>query len=288
MSYHVFEPFGWFRSLSQALVARYNRMYKPGDFTDFSLHYDFSAHFKNNYYFSMHASFNPFERKDYYEPRTEGRYLINSKYYHNCFVFGTDQVKRLSLTLHGGFTNAYDYIFDSRTWSIDVSPMFRVSDHLNFSLSMSYYQNKGQPGYVSTDANNGTIYFGKRDRETVANTLTTMFLFNNRMSLRFRLRHYWSRALHDSYYTLEEDGTLTPATYAENHDVSYNIFNIDMVYRWVFAPGSELLVVWKNDTDYEDELCQDNYWGNFRETLRAPQVNSFSIKVLYYLDFLSK
>ena len=288
VSYHIFEPFGPFRTLTNSLYAFYNRMYKPNTFADFSLHYSLDAHFKNNYYFSMHASFNPVERRDYYEPRVEGRFLKNSKYYHNCFVFGTDQVKRLSLFLHGGFTNAYDYVFKSRHWRIDVSPTYRVSDRLSFMLSMSYGEDNDQPGYVSTDENNGDIYIGKRDRQTAENTLTTMFLFTNRMSLRFRLRHYWSRALHDSYYTLQEDGNLTPSAYSEDHDVSYNIFNIDMVYRWVFAPGSELLVVWKNDIDHEGDPMNNDYWRNFSNTLRAPQVNSFSIKLLYYLDFLSK
>jgi hypothetical protein len=93
--------------------------------------------------------------------------------------------------------------------------------------------------------------------------------------------------VHDSYYTLEEDGNLILSDYTGDHDMSYNIFNIDMVYRWVFAPGSELLIVWKNDIDHETDPISGNYWNNFRSTVRAPQVNSFSIKLLYYLDFLS-
>ena len=288
IGYHIYKPFGPFRTLSNSIYAFYNRLYDPGVFTDFSLHYSLDAHFKNNYFFGMHACFNPFDRRDYYEPRTEGRYLKHSKFYHNCFSFGTDQVKRFSLYLHGGFTNAYDYIFKSKVWSINVSPTFRVSDRLNFSLSTSFIKELNQPGYVSTDEESGSIYFGRRDRKTAVNTFTTMFLFNNRMSLRFRLRHYWSKALHDSYYTLEEDGSLSSSDYTGDHDMSYNIFNIDMVYRWVFAPGSELLVVWKNDIDHETDPISGNYWSNFRNTVRAPQVNSFSIKCLYYLDFLSK
>jgi hypothetical protein len=61
-----------------------------------------------------------------------------------------------------------------------------------------------------------------------------------------------------------------------------------MVYTWRFAPGSEMSIVWKNsiyqsDTGGDDVII-DGFLEDLKYTLNSPQVNSFSIKFLYYLD----
>jgi hypothetical protein len=71
------------------------------------------------------------------------------------------------------------------------------------------------------------------------------------------------------------------------HNVNFNAFNIDLVYTWVFAPGSEIKIVWKNSILHQGSEIADDYFKNFEELGDLPQTNSFSIKVLYYLDYLS-
>jgi hypothetical protein len=47
-------------------------------------------------------------------------------------------------------------------------------------------------------------------------------------------------------------------------------------------------VVWKNNISREesiDPMAFLSYWENLQGTLIAPQTNSFSIKVIYYLDY---
>ena len=92
---------------------------------------------------------------------------------------------------------------------------------------------------------------------------------------------------------MNADGTLS-ANYAntgfqpENFSRasrSSNYFNVDMVFSWVFQPGSEITVVWK------DAIAQsnpnDNYFNDFSTTWKSPQNNNISVKVLYYLDYLT-
>ena len=92
---------------------------------------------------------------------------------------------------------------------------------------------------------------------------------------------------YNDFYKLLEDGSLAPYDYNENEDFDYSAFTIDMSYIWQFAPGSELSVVWKNSiyTSREEELSK-GYLDSFRYTLDSPATNSFSIKVLYYIDYL--
>ena len=64
-----------------------------------------------------------------------------------------------------------------------------------------------------------------------------------------------------------------------------------MVYTWQFAPGSFLNLIWKNSVNqYEsgnDVQLDRDYFGNLKETFRAPQTNNLTLKVIYYLDYLT-
>jgi hypothetical protein len=109
---------------------------------------------------------------------------------------------------------------------------------------------------------------------------------NRRMSLDFRLRHYWVTAPYYEYYQLRNDGGLDPATVTQNHDLNYNLLNIDLTYIWNFAPGSQLSIVWKNAVTTVQDIMENNYVNDWKSTINSPASNSFSIRFLYYLDFL--
>ena len=82
-----------------------------------------------------------------------------------------------------------------------------------------------------------------------------------------------------------DDGGLTPGVYTGNPDYNYNAFNIDMVYTWRFAPGSELTLVWKNAIYAGDSTIIYDFRDNLRDMFDAPMINSLSFKLLYYLDY---
>ena len=132
-----------------------------------------------------------------------------------------------------------------------------------------------------------TITLGRRNLQTISNTISGVYKFTNKMSLSVRGRHYWSRANYGGYYNLEKNGNITPYAYQNNHDVSFNAFNIDVVFFWQFAPGSELNVVYKNAVLKRETTVNFDYYDNFKNSLDSPQNNSVSIKVLYYIDYLS-
>jgi hypothetical protein len=92
---------------------------------------------------------------------------------------------------------------------------------------------------------------------------------------------------YDEFYELDHDGILQTTSYAGNHDINYNAFNVDMIYRWNFAPGSEFLINWKCAINSDNDLTQDNYWRNVDALFDYSKINSFSIKLLYYLDYNS-
>ena len=109
------------------------------------------------------------------------------------------------------------------------------------------------------------------------------------MGLTFRARHYHSSVLNKSFYTLQQmTGKLSPnPAFNEPVDQNVNFFNIDMVYTWQFAPGSFLNIVWKNAIYDFDNSVEKNYFKNFGNTISADQNNNISLKVIYFLDYLS-
>lgn len=82
------------------------------------------------------------------------------------------------------------------------------------------------------------IIFGRRNVTTVDHQLSFKYIFGPKMNIIARARDYWGKVVYLEYYTLLEDGNLGPTEYDENSDINFNIFNVDFVYAWEFAPGS--------------------------------------------------
>ena len=122
--------------------------------------------------------------------------------------------------------------------------------------------------------------------------LNASYVLDNRRGITFRLRHYWSRVENGRFYFLDDEGLLDPTNdigLDDNgesmYDISYNAWSIDCVYRWIFAPGSELSVVWKNLLESQGDMLPSTYGDNLEDVLRVPHRNSFSIKAIYFLDY---
>jgi hypothetical protein len=133
------------------------------------------------------------------------------------------------------------------------------------------------------------IIFSRRDLKTVSNVLLLKYSFNNKAGITFRARHYWSQVRPKQLYDLQANGTLksTIHTDLDLQNQNYNIFNIDATYTWEFSPGSFINIVWKNQAETFDDDIRYEYARNLNNTLSADQNNNFSIKVIYFLDYLS-
>ncbi len=286
--YNIYEPFSIFRGITNRIDLIYNRMHSPNAFSEFIIRYKMHSSFKNHYFLDLELGLAPGERNDYYETRTPERFFLNHKFYEAKVSAETDARKPLSLSFQAGFMNSFSSDFDVSSWQAGITPNLRPNNQINLGLGILFTEDNNQIGFVHKDMDTGEIFFGKRDRKTLENIAQASYVLNNRMSLIFRARHYWSLVEYDSYFELLEDGRLGTSSYDTNHDVNFNAFNIDMTFRWNFAPGSEISVNWKNSVYTSDRQLVHFYWDNLRNTLDSPQINSLSIKVLYYFDRLFK
>ena len=134
-----------------------------------------------------------------------------------------------------------------------------------------------------------SFVFALRKRNTVENVLNIKYNFTNKMGLSFRARHYWSKVANKEFFKLRNDGYLNPIAGGINRNVDFNVnyFNIDMVYTWQFALGSFVNIVWKDAISTFNQDTRTKYFKNFGNTINADQQNSISIRVIYFLDYLS-
>ena len=114
--------------------------------------------------------------------------------------------------------------------------------------------------------------------------------FTARMNATIRLRHNWTSIINKSFYKLQVDGNWTDYTFANGRNRNFNVFNIDMFYTWDFKWGSRITFNWKNalgSNVFLNPYSNDNYSKNLVAVFNNPHSNEFSIKIVYYLDYLN-
>ncbi|QHL87537.1 hypothetical protein GU926_08840 [Nibribacter ruber] len=294
--YNIYKPFWKLNNLYNAVGIQHRMLYKPAAFSQIVYFIETNATTKNFLAFGYTLAFLPHNNYDYFEPRSYENGVPNRKWRqpggaeYSGYI-SSDYRKRFALDVNGGIFISGEY--DQKTYWVNVSPRVRVSDHLMLVYRTGYNENLNSFGFVKNlTSGNGQkdIVFGRRTVKTIENSLTGSYIFNARTALNINARHYYSNASYHEYFLLQEDGNMSAYTNMAESPSSanrnFNAFNIDVVYSWRFAPGSEMSIVWKNAI-YDDLVpTHTNYFRNFNNTLHANQLNSFSVKLLYYLDYL--
>jgi hypothetical protein len=284
MGYHIFKPFWKVNNMYNNLTFMYQRMYNPDAFWNFGIYGNHNTTFKKRF---LTCGFNygaePIPTFDYYETRDFSRFYRFPVNYSGGGFISSDYRKPFALDIW-----ASHRIFrenNRNNHNISISPRYRASNRLSFVFEVSRSFRNDDVGYANRVDDD--IIFTRRDVETVGNIFSTVYKFTTKMSLSFRMRHYWSKADYIQYYLLEKDGSLGSTDYSGQHSVSFNAFNIDMVFFWQFAPGSELNVVWKQSVlGVDRDYLPENYIDNVNRGFSSPQSNMLSVKVLYYFDYL--
>jgi len=252
-----------------------------------SLSFVFESHATNIKYLTYGFNFSalPFEGHDYYEPRVSGwMYVSPASFTPNVWI-SSDYRKKLAIDAWSML-----YVVSTRAtcgFEAGIGPRLRVSNRLFFYYMINFNKVFNDVGYVLDSvsaAGEQVILFGRRDRQIVLNQLQGNFMFNSAMSIDLKVRHYWVLAPYYSIYQLQKDGSLGPSTYTGNVNLNFNLFNIDLMFIWNFAPGSQLSFMWKNAIYTSETRVVKNYFDNFRNTILSPASNSLSIRLLYYLD----
>jgi hypothetical protein len=284
LNYDITEPFWHILSWYNNITFWYDMLYKPMDYARFEIDIASTVVFRNQLTINVFTGATPIEKYDHYEPRVEGWKVMEPTAWYLGGNFRTDQKKLFSLFVDAAYWETTKY--EKNTKMFTLAPSLRLNNKLTLGFEFQLSLLTNAIGFASKTTNNDSIFFGRRDIDNYSNTITGNYIFNNKSSISLRARHYQSKVEYKQFYILNRDGTFNEnynGTPAEN--INYNTFNVDLIYTWQFAPGSELSLMWKNDImNYSTQIGND-YFADLNRTWNSPQKNTLSFKLLYYLDY---
>lgn len=284
LRHFLYEPKGIYQNFLTGISIEYGTLYHPQRYVSWKMDWWLEMTLKNNAYFGMEAAGMPFQAMDYFEPRVEGwRFARPSVVQINAW-YQSDWAKEWAYQFSGGAT-LYGRPHQHSAFAFFM-PRYRFSDRYWMSLGLLFKNAHNEVGYVDHEDDERTIFFGERNQQTLESTLESGYSFNSRTVFSLRLRHYWSIARYGRYFLLQENGDIGETDgYNDSADINFNAFTINLVFRWNLAPGSELAVVWKNAIYTDGDDIRTNYFDNLRYVWGSDQINSFSVRALYYLDY---
>ncbi len=284
--------------LSHSYSINYNNsyLYKPFKWNSFDISGRANFLFKNFWDANFQVSSKPFGSVDFFEPRTPGLKLNRFAYVFLGVGGSSDSRKKLYGGWFVGAAEADSKIKNDAYFTSKLNTRYRFNDKFQLNASLDRTVDKGQWGFSYRDSVS-TLVNGYNDPIIAFRTVKTnniivggQYNFTPRMNATIRLRHNWTSIINKTFYKLKSDGDWTNYAFVDGKNRNFNVFNIDMFYTWDFKWGSRLTFNWKNSLGsnvYLDPYSNYNYTKNLVAVFNNPHSNEFSIKIVYYLDYLN-
>ena len=297
--YNWTKPVGWFNQMRINSNFYYSRLVTPIDhlkrkemmYQNAGINFNFNGQTKKLWWVGANINGGP-KRNDFYEARKEGRVFQEKGRINMNVWWESNSAKKLSW--YGSLFAGTGGVFKRKSFDFSLAGKIRFSSKFSVDLSTYVSSTNDGAGFAGRDTTlSGTpsIIFSRRDLRTTENIVNIKYSFTNRMGLTLRARHYWSKVNPDQFYELDVYGKLQAPSlpFTQNVNQNYNYLSVDMVYNWQFAQGSFFSIVWKDIAD------QFQYGGNFEQkyfknlgnTIEGNQFNSLSLRVIYFLDYLT-
>lgn len=299
VGYNWVKPTHWYNQVRMNINGWHSRLVTPLDevkgrdrmFQGAGINYNLNMQLKNLWYVGAYMSAGA-NNNDFYEPRVRGRVFANKGRFSTGGYWNSNSVKKLSWG--GDFNWGEGGVFTRKSFNWSLFGKIRFSSRFSVDHYIGTENVKDQPGWAdilppATPAEKDTVIFSRRNLRSVENIFNVKYSFTNRMGLTLRTRHYWSKVVPVEFFKLDMDGKLVAPDrpYTRNRNQNYNYFSVDMVYTWQFAQGSFLNVVWKDIGENFTRTFERNYFKNAERTVSGPQFNSLSLRLIYFLDYMT-
>jgi len=282
LGYSVYKPGKWYNEFQNWLNILYSRRVTPGDYQSFGVNGGSYVRFKNLWSAEIDVNYDA-QRNDFYEARNGQIYKAPESFGIGLYI---NPNRAKAYNFGGNIRYQEQELFKGKSYNFYFFQNLRLNDKIAFGLDLNFNPNYNFVNWVT--AQGSQAIFSKYDRRTVENSFDAKYTFTNLMGLTVVLRHYWSDRRNKDFYLLKPDGNLTDyqGPVLTGTDRNYNVFNIDLIYTWQFAPGSTLSLSYKDAAETYDMYYTQRYNKNLSGILNSPQNNSLSVKVLYYVDYL--
>ena len=282
VSYQIFEPTKKFNSFDVSAYYSYERRVDPNVYTGSMVNLVSNLVTLNQISYTFDFTSNTGITKDFFEPRTQGRYWVKDPERSFIFNYNSDVRKKFSYLVQSEFNwfkGHYEY-----GYKFTLVPSYRANNKLNFAYLLSYSLADHELGFATRTKK--AIIFGKRENQVIANQFITNYNFTDRSSLSFTFRHYWSAVTYnDDYYELMHDGSLVDSNYKGNNNLNFNVWNLDLKYVWELSRGSQLIALYRNNIFDRNNITGKHFFENMSEMFGEPMRHFASVKFIYFIDY---
>lgn len=285
-SYQIFEPTGTFNDYRVQVFGNHLRRYNPDENVATNIGAGFFGLTKKRFAFGGSLNYST-KFKDFFEPRRKNRYVT---YPENGYVDGwisSDYRKRIAIDTRLELSKYLGT--DHNQLYFSASPRFRVNNRFLLIYSFGYSSEANRNSFVFLDPQN--IIFGSRDMESIENSLRGTYNFSTKDALSLSFRNFWSTAnfSKNTFSRLLENGDLEAYDYTvteeNNPNAHFNIWNLDLSYQWRFAPGSEMILLYRNSIFHLDDQSKLLYTESLENLFKQPAKHTLSLRIVYYLDY---
>lgn len=285
ISYEIFEPTHYFNKYRFSATARHQRLYQPSVQTGNALVLESFFVMRDRFAFGLDVEVNS-KFQDYYEPRVAGRFVTFNQSGGISGFVSSDYRKKLAYDIRAGYVAYRDT--DQNEFNLSIAPRYRFSNKILTIFETAFSKQIKNFGYI--DRTDTEIFFGLRDITEVENTITTTYNFDPYKAIDLRFRNFWSTADYSEnvFYTLGPNGNLRNASYdisENNPNRNFNIWNLDLSFRWRFAPGSVATLLYRNQIFQQDERATLGYTESLKNLFQESQQNTLSLRITYFIDY---
>lgn len=287
ISYNRYTPTKHFLSYNYSFSILPVYLFKPFRFSNYVFQGKAFYFFKNFWDITFNGNWQPVWQRDFFELRTPGRVMKKTPYWYIGANGSSDSRKRFFLRYQVGFAESplpQDPYF---TWQI--APRYRFDEHFSLDIDVSGVSDRGNYGFAFRDAS-GEPIAGRREMRSLTSIVNAIYNFSPRMNVSMRGRHYWSKVNYTEFFNVDVNGDLLPHAFVSGQDQNFNAFNLDMFYTWDFTYGSKLIIGYKNwlGADFPvNGMNYKSYLGNLGQIFQQPHGNELTVRLIYYLDYLS-
>ena len=288
ISYQILKEYGFLRNYSNYLWFHDTRTFHSSERKLWGLRFgnDFST--QNLMVFEADFAYSS-RTRDYDKPRTINRFIEEPANFQAKLVMKSNKNKDFSYRIQWNNFAYFKEDFEEQKSQnrLNLSTFYRLSEQFSLALKSNHLNFKDDVGYLKTI--NQDIYFGRRDIRSVENNINLSYFFDSKKWINLRLRNYWSRAKYDqTLFRLKENGKRSETDFSVldfDPDANFNIWNLDINFEWWFAPGSNLVLLYRNQLFKSDNATKLDYFGSLNNLFDLTAQHQFSIRVNYLIDF---
>lgn len=284
LNYRLLKPTNVFNTMYINVNANSQFQNTSGKLQAGNINFNLNASTKKNDGIGGGIFIRPFKVYDFYMPRTPERYFLNPEYFESWIYFSSNYNRKFAIDINptAGTTSVKNW----NTYGFNFSPRYRFSNKVLLIAGYEYNKEYNSRGFFKKIGDE--IIIENRDINTTTLYAKLKYALNNKMTININSRYYWSYVQHKKFSELQQNGTVNNTNFTALASQDFSAWNIDCSYSWWIAPGSQLNVLYRNNSaNFNRRLSTLNrdFGDNFNNLFGDKLNHTFSVSLRYFLDF---